>query len=76
MVSARLDLVPSIPHEFLKVFSRQKKNNNSKNKQAKTNKKQSYRRSLLVEQAKILHFVTDLVMTKSLKVESMSESTR
>ena len=76
MVSARLDLVPSLSHEFLKVFSPQKKNNNNKNKQAKTNRKQSYRRSLLVEQAKILHFVTDLVMIKSRKVESISESTQ
>ena len=75
MVCARFDLVPSLSHEFLKVFSRQKKNNNKK-EQAKTNKKQSYRRSLLVEQAKILHFVTDLVMIKSRKVESISESTQ
>ena len=75
MVCARFDLVPSLSHEFLKVFSRQKNNNNKKG-QAKTNNKHSYRRSLLVEQAKILHFVTDLVMIKSLKVESISESTQ
>ena len=48
--------------EFLKVFTRQKKKQQQQQQQT--------------SKAKILHFETDLKMTKLRKVESISESTR